>query len=120
MLSHCSLALLPIVSPIFTNRAALSRLALAAWTRFKATSILNSERMPSSLEFMIAALAASSVVGASGNGVVERLGLRIKPLIGRGVEDPLGVSDRARCDGSSGLPFTSALAVAGLLDPNGE
>ncbi len=58
---------------------------LAAWTRFNAISMLNNERIPSSLELMMAALAANSVVGGSGIGVMDLLALNDAPLTILGV-----------------------------------
>ena len=98
------------------NTAARSMLALAMCTRFSATSRLKRERMPSSLDFMMAALAASSVVGGSGTGVDVRGTRNPDPLEGRGVPDRVGAWDGVG-EISRLSPFTSALAAVGLL-PN--
>lgn len=66
---HGTYASSPVWPPALANRAALSRLDLAKCTRFNATSKLNSERIPSNLEFMIAAFAANSVVGGDAGDI---------------------------------------------------
>lgn len=68
MSSHCLRASCPKWPSVLTKTAARSRLAFAVWTRLSATSMLNKERIPSRRLFMIAALAASSVVGGSRTG----------------------------------------------------
>jgi len=78
----------PVCPPALVNNAALSRLDLAECTRFRATSRLNNDRIPSSLEFMIAAFAANSVVGG-GPGVA--------------------------CPGITGVPGRDALGVSCTL-----
>lgn len=54
---------------MLTMIAARSIEAFARWVRFSATSILKRDLIPSSLLFMMAAFAASSVVGGSTCGV---------------------------------------------------
>lgn len=78
----------PVCPPALANNAALSRLDLAECTRLSATSRLNNDRIPSSLEFMIAAFAANSVVGG-GPG--------------------------AACPGITGVPGRDALGVSWTL-----
>ena len=78
----------PVYPPALANNAALSRLDLAECTRFSATSGLNNDRIPSSLEFMIAAFASNSVVGG-GPG--------------------------AACPGVTGVPGRDALGVSWTL-----
>lgn len=64
----------PVCPSILANCPALSKLAFARWTSLSAISMLNKVRIPSRREFMIAALAANSVVGTTdGTGVGTRL-----------------------------------------------
>ena len=75
--------------------------------------------MPSSLEFMIAALAANSVVGGSDNGVAGLLMLKVVPLMTPGLDGLVEASDSEISAVASASPFTRAFAMAGF-PPNGD